>query len=252
MKFLATSDLHGYLPEIREEFDLLMICGDVCPDMYGIEYSQIDWLNNVFIPWINYLPFKNVWSKVILVPGNHDKCFDGLVSHAQFIEWNQITSGHLIILNHEFYIWNYILDNEEGELKIFGTPYCKQFGNWAFMVDNEILERKYSQIPDDIDILLSHDSPNINKLGAVLDEESRFYNPLAGNVILSKHIERIKPLIFHSGHMHSGNHKPFFKDGTFFANVSLVNEDINPVYNILEYTIDKENEKWNIHLTNKE
>ena len=86
MKFLAVSDLHGWLPEIREEFDLLMIPGDVCPDMYGVEYSQIDWFSGVFIPWINNLPFKHAWSKVIFVPGNHDKCFDGIVSKVKTFE----------------------------------------------------------------------------------------------------------------------------------------------------------------------
>ena len=99
MKFLAISDLHGWLPVIKEEFDLLMIPGDVCPDMYGVEYSQIDWFSGVFIPWINNLPFKHAWSKVIFVPGNHDKCFDGIVSKAQIMEWEFMTLGRLKILN---------------------------------------------------------------------------------------------------------------------------------------------------------
>ena len=30
-------------------------------------------------------------------------------------------------------------------------------------------------------------------------------------------------------------------DGVYFANVSLVDEDINPVYNILTYEFNKEN-----------
>ena len=247
MKFLAVSDLHGWLPEIREEFDLLMICGDVCPDMYSIEYKQLDWFNDVFISWINNLPFKTVWSKVIFVPGNHDKCFDGNVSNFQIMEWEQKTSGHLKILNHDIYEFEYPVSDGTDSLIIFGTPYCTQFGNWSFMVDNDILEKKYSQIPENVDILLSHDSPNINKLGAVLDEESRFYNPLAGNNVLAEHIWRVKPLIFHSGHIHSGNHEPFYKGGCFFANVSLVDEGINPAYNILKYNFD-ENHKVPLYI----
>lgn len=240
MRFLAISDLHGYLPEIKEEFDLLMIPGDVCPDMYSIEYRQIDWFNDVFIPWVNNLPFKHVWSKVIFVPGNHDKCFEGMVSKVQIMEWEQRTEGHLKILNHDFYDFEYPVSDGTDVLRIFGTPYCGQFGNWSFMVDDETLNKKFSQIPESVDILLSHDSPNINKLGAVLDENSRFYNPFAGNDILTKHIWRIHPLIFHSGHIHSGNHVPFKLDGVYFANVSLVDEDINPVNNILSYIFDEE------------
>jgi Icc-related predicted phosphoesterase len=243
MKFLATSDLHGWLPQIKEEFDLLMICRDVCPDMYGVEYSQIDWFGGVFIPWINNLPFKHAYSKVIFVPGNHDKCFDGIVSKAQMMEWEFMTLGRLKILNHDMYDFEYPVSDGTDVLRIFGTPYCTQFGNWAFMVDDNELERKYSQIPSDIDILLSHDSPNIEKLGAVLDEESRFYNPSAGNAILADHIWRINPKIFHSGHMHSGNHNFILKDGVWMANVSLVDESINPSNDILSYDFDEENKK---------
>lgn len=243
LKILAISDLHGWLPQIKEEFDLLMIPGDVCPDMYGVKYSQIDWFNDVFIPWINNLPFKHAWSKVIFVPGNHDKCFDGIVSKAQIMEWEITTLGRLKILNHDMYDFEYPVSDGTDVLRIFGTPYCKQFGNWSFMVEDETLDRKYSQITESVDILLSHDSPNINKVGAVLDENSRFYNPFAGNDILAKHIWRIHPLIFHSGHIHSGNHVPFMLDGVYFANVSLVDEDINPVYNILSYNFDEETKK---------
>ena len=240
MKFLATSDLHGYLPEIREEFDLLMICGDICPDLFGIEYNQLNWFEEVFVKWVNYLPFKNEWSKIIVIPGNHDKCFEKFISNLKIMEWEGKTNNHLKILIHDMYEFEYPVNDGIDSLIIFGTPYCKKFGTWAFMEYDDTLEKKYSQIPDNVDILLSHDSPNINKIGAVLDENSRYYNPFAGNDILPKHIERIKPSIFHSGHMHSGNHNPFFQDGCFLENVSLVDEDINPVYNILKYSFNEE------------
>lgn len=243
MKFLAGSDFHGELPSISEWFDLMMITGDICPDMYGVNFSQIDWINDEFIPWVNSLPFLNVWSKVILVPGNHDKCFDGLVSKAQITEWEMKTNGHLKILIHDEYDFEYPVSDGIDSLKIFGTPYCTKFGSWSFMVDDEILWRKYAQIPDGVDILLSHDSPHINKMGAVLDEDSRFYNPNAGNKILAVNVLRINPLIFHSGHIHSGNHEPFFNGNTFFANVSCVNEDLEFVNPILSYTFDEETKK---------
>lgn len=240
MKFLAVSDLHGNLPEIKTGFDLLMIPGDICPDMYGISYSQIDWFNNNFIPWVNSLPFNNIWSKLILIPGNHDSLFNGLVSKAQILEWELKTNNHLKILIHDMYEFEYPVNDGIDTLLIFGTPYCKKFGSWDFMIEDSVLDKKYSQIPKGIDILLSHDSPNIEKIGAVLDESSRFYNPLAGNSILAEHIWRIKPKIFHSGHMHSGNHNFILKGGVWLANVSLVNEDLEPVNNILEYEFNEE------------
>lgn len=244
MIFKATSDLHGYLPEINEEFDLLMICGDVCFDDYEkTPYAQVEDFKGRFIEWIKTLPFKTPWSKVIYVPGNHDRCFDGYVSHADILSMEHMSGGRLKILNHDIYEFEYPVSDGTDSLTIFGSPYCKQFGTWPFMVDNDMLEHKFSQIPESVDILLTHDSPNIDKLGAVLDENSRFHNPLAGNNVLSNHIKRIKPLIFHSGHIHSGNHNFHECDGTWMANVSYVNEETMPKGSVLTYTFDEETKK---------
>ena len=144
MKILATSDLHGILPLITDEFDLMFITGDICPDFYGFYTQQIEWINDELIPWINKLKFKNVWSNIIIGPGNHDECFNGHISKLQLEEWRFKTSNHLVILNHEYYEYEYVRsDLEIDSLKIFGTPYCKKFGNWPFMVDNDILIKKY-------------------------------------------------------------------------------------------------------------
>lgn len=243
MKFLATSDIHGYLPNITEEFDLLMICGDVCYDDYVTPYAQIEYIKGPFLEWVKTLPFKNIWSKVIYVPGNHDGCFDGYVSKADILAIEYMSDHRLKILNHDMYEFEYPVSDGIDSLTIFGSPYCKEFGTWPFMVSDESLEHKYSQIPETVEILLTHDSPNIDKVGAVLDEESRFYNPLAGNDVLSEHIKRIKPLIFHSGHIHSGNHNFHENNGTWMANVSYVDENTLPSNAVLSYNFDEETKK---------
>ena len=73
MKVLVTSDTHGYLPEITKPFDLLLICGDVCPAHDHYFSYQKDWFNKVFVEWVKSLPFKNVWSQVVMTWGNHDQ-----------------------------------------------------------------------------------------------------------------------------------------------------------------------------------
>lgn len=237
MVILATSDFHGYLPFVKEPFDLLLICGDICPAYCHAASFQKDWINDEFVKWVNGLPFKTDDSKVILTPGNHDFYFERAQKN-DLREIESATSNRLKILKHGEYDYDVIVSDGLDTIKIFGTPYCSIFGNWAFMVSDETLEKKFSQIPDDVDILISHDSPNINGLGDIT--EGPFQKEDTGNNVLAKHIERIKPKIFVSGHFHSGNHK-FEKVGdTYMANVSLVNEYYQPVNPILKIEYDEE------------
>ncbi|MBP3631022.1 MAG: metallophosphoesterase [Clostridia bacterium] len=240
MKFLATSDIHGYLPNITEEFDLLMICGDICPATDHSVYYQEKWVKTIFTQWINSLPYKTAWSKVILVPGNYDFWFERM-SVAQKLEIEMLCSHRMKILRHDEYEFEYPVSDGLDSLIIFGTPYCSIFGHWAFMVNDETLEKKFSQIENDVDILLSHDSPNIYGLGDVT--EGPFKREGSGNPILARHIERIKPLILHTGHFHSGNKNFEERNGTWMANVSYINEDYIPSNAVLSYNFDEETKK---------
>ena len=80
LKVKVFSDAHGYLPAINEEFDILLIAGDITPALwrYSNIYNQKDWLKNEFRDWLITLPFRNGYSKVFLVPGNHDGVFEKL------------------------------------------------------------------------------------------------------------------------------------------------------------------------------
>ena len=240
MKFLATSDIHGYLPNITEEFDLLMICGDICPATDHSVYYQEKWVKTIFTQWINSLPYKTAWSKVILVPGNHDFWLERM-SVAQKLEIEMLCSHRMKILRHDEYEFEYPVSDGLDSLIIFGTPYCCIFGHWAFMVNDETLEKKFSQIENDVDILLSHDSPNIYGLGDVT--EGPFKREGSGNPILARHIERIKPLILHTGHFHSGNKIFEERNGTWMANVCYINEDYIPSKAVLSYNFDEETKK---------
>ena len=240
MIFKATSDFHGYLPTINEEFDLLMICGDICPaTTHNIIYQE-NWIKTEFVSWVKSLPFKEVWSKVILVPGNHDFFLERM-SDAQKLEIEFICEGRLKILKHDEYEFEYPVSDGIDSLKIFGTPYCTIFGRWAFMVDNATLDKKFSQIDDDVEILLSHDSPNVYGLGDITEGPYKMEG--TGSPILAQHIERIKPQIFHCGHFHSGNKIFEERNGTWMANVCYINENYLPSNDVLTYTFDEETKK---------
>lgn len=231
MIILAISDLHGILPHIDKEFDLMLICGDVCPTYCHGKLFQKDWLFNEFAEWIKGLPFKDEYSKVIMVFGNHD-FYGEVMDNDDYDLFDEKTDFRTEILQHE----QTTFQNKEGFVSIFGTPYCKIFGRWAYMIDDKSLDEKFSEILENLDILISHDSPTINKLGAILD--ARWYKETTGNQILAKHIERAKPKLFFSGHFHSGNHN-FEKVGeTWMANVSIVDEDYKFVNKLLYVNYD--------------
>lgn len=134
------------------------------------------------------------------------------------------TDGKLVYLHNKS--WEYEHEIEPGvfkKFKIFGTPYCKQFGNWAFMREPERLEAKYAHMPSDCDILISHDAPRLLGLGEI--HEGAWAGKDAGNTWLADEIMRKQPKHCFCGHIHSGCHGIQEFNGMKFSNVSLVNED---------------------------
>ena len=241
MNIIASSDFHGNLPLIEKPFELFLIAGDICPTRNHRVPFQKDWIMTTFVAWINSLPFEHEWSKVILVPGNHD-FFLERASHQALFEIEDACRGRLKILRHDLYEFEYPVSDGTDSLTIFGTPYCSIFYNWAFMINDEALDKKFSQIPEGVDILVSHDSPTINKLGAIL--AGPYKSDTTGNKVLAKHIERVKPKLFVSGHFHSGNHDFEVINGTLMGNVSYVDEDYYPSYPVKEFDYNEETREW--------
>ena len=229
MKIAATSDLHGSLPEI-EKCDLLLICGDISPLQIQRDINKMsEWMYTDFDPWIKGLDCD----KVILIGGNHDFWLDAnnngwqTPSEAEQT-WNNlpmVIMEKLVILNNSSY--------EYKGLKIYGTPECKWISNhWAFMNDGEQLIKVYDNIPEGLDILMTHEAPAI--FGMNVSYESQ-YKPEFGSYQLANAISEKKPKYSFCGHIHSGEHEPKTFDGTTYVNVSYKNEKYDPAYNIYYY-----------------
>lgn len=236
MRVLAMSDLHGQLPEIKETFDLLLICGDVCPINNQYYAFQKEWVLNVFVNWINALPFHNEQTKVVMVGGNHDFIFERYGTKEKD-QLKSKTNGRCILLKNEEYEFEWIDDNGLKPVKIFGTSYCKIFGNWAFMLSDEKLKARYDLCPDNVDFFISHDSPDLNGLGTIhySKVDGKIYGKNVGNKVLARAIDKKHPKYFFSGHIHTGNHN-FEEIGDIkVANVSLLNEQYISVYPVLSF-----------------
>ena len=228
----VTSDLHGNLPVI-EEFDLLLICGDICPTYTHGHRFQEEWVTTDFAEWIKSLPFKHAWSKVVMTPGNHDFIFEYWGQH-EYDMLNHLTDGRLVVLRNQLYEFEYLEADEIKKMRIWGTPYCQQFGRWAFMRPSYRLRDKFDEIPDDIDILITHSAPDIEGYGYV--DWDTPYQRNAGCPVLASAIKSKKPKYVFCGHIHLGNHQAQEINGTIIANVSYVDEaymPTNEIYNFL-------------------
>lgn len=226
MNICAISDLHGYLPKDIPQSDLLLIAGDIAPITRYKPSSMLGWLDTTFRKWCK----DQDTYEIVLIAGNHDMA----------LERNKKES--LEILN-SYGDWFHYLENEykeitiEGEtISIFGTPYCKKFGNWAFMREYNRLKEYYAECPPNVDIVLSHDAPY--GVGDVcLDPTISWGGENVGNKALLEmlNITNFKWNIH--GHLHSSAHYPIeFKDGKVI-NVSLLDEQYNPAYEPFFFTI---------------
>ena len=223
MKLCIISDLHGVLPEI-EECETLLICGDISPLRIQRNKPQCEkWLKTIFADWIKGLPCK----KVIFVAGNHDHVFE----NREFIWINSVitqpTDYKATYLENNYYDY---LSIDGKVYRIWGTPCCHIFGNWAFMYSDDELVKYYSSMPYNCDIVISHDAFSVNNYGIVPPNMWHDKPINAGNEILTKMILERKPTYAFCGHIHEGNHNLEEYDGVKMANVSLLDDKYNIVY----------------------
>lgn len=203
------SDLHGNYPKL-EGGDLLIIAGDLTARDTHDEYV-------VIMSWLE----KQKYTKKILIAGNHDnKIQEGLD-----FDFPDLGIEYLEDSKTEF----------EG-LKIWGSPWTKTFEGMnphckAFTVDTEEeLAYKFSLIPNDIDILITHGPPF-----SIRDGKNPDHN-LGSNSLINK-TSKINLLFHIFGHIHEGygvmdmrwlKLKNGFK-GAVYINCSHVNEYYKPV-----------------------
>lgn len=251
IKVIAFSDPHGDLPTITENFDLLLVGGDVCPAHSHYYYFQREWLSTEFVKWVRELPFKDSASKVVFIGGNHDQYLDHEPNPNKgdfssiYTDIIKPCGGRLIYLEDDEYTFE-TLDGET--LKIYGTPWCKIFGNWWFMRPDDKLEIIYDAIPEDLDILLTHDAPAIPPHGII--KQGWYSGTDAGNKVLAEAAMKKMPKYLIYGHIHSSGMSPdlplhheltVVNDGEKSMNVvcaSIKDENYDSVYEPLVFEIE--------------
>lgn len=198
-----THNNHGKI-KIPKGVDILIHSGDAT--------NKLDPIKN--LPEI--IEFKNWWNNIsvphkVFVPGNHDSSIQSGIASPVMDQMD----GHVLI--HE--------GCEIMGLKFFGSPYCPVYGPWAFMRDEETLKRSWSQIPRDIDILVTHSPPKGTR-DSVMDWDGERY---CGCEHLDAAVIEISPILHCFGHIHDGgSFKNFGFDSdngycnTIFSNGSMM------------------------------
>ena len=229
MKICAFSDMHGQVDFKVEPCDIVLIGGDIVPlkiQNYTVESEE--WFKTVFIPWCNDLPCE----KVVFIAGNHDFF---LMRHPDRMRLMLKDQDKIVYLDGE--IFDY-----KGKV-IFGTPWCKPFGRWAFMESYEEQDKRYArylEIIGKIDIVLSHDAPY--GISDVLLQKDCWWadGTHIGNKSLRKFIDSAKPSYVFQGHLHSCNHLKTMHDNTAVYCVSLLDENYEMVYEPLYIELEND------------
>lgn len=202
MRIVCISDLHGQLPEIPE-CDLLLIAGDICMGMgYASNneclFYQAKWLREGFKDWLESLNLKP--EQIVGTWGNHD--FIG----EKLDRIPKLPMTLLIDKQHEY-----------NGLKIWLSPWQLPYFDWAFNAPEAVLEKKYSQIPTDTNIIVTHGPPQ--NYGDLVKTKKTHK---AGSLALEKWVLENNPGLVVTGHIHSAYGTYEMPNGTKVANAALV------------------------------
>lgn len=216
MKIVAASDLHGNLPAI-EDCDVAVLAGDVAPcDDHDVAWQR-RWFAGPFVEWLE--SGDCAAGRVVMTGGNHDFalelgascCLPDKVIYLQ-------DSGAVI-----------------GGLKFYGTPWTwrKGLAIRAFGLPEKHrkgradLRKAFGAIPDDVDVLVTHNPPArfgdqaVENVGGM---SATFRLVHLGSPSLLYRIEEVGPRLAVFGHVHEA-HGRWEHEGTILANVSLLDEN---------------------------
>lgn len=247
MRILAISDLHGHLPRTEEwpKADVLIIAGDICPDYragrldtaiipkYGIVAAadkQMKWMEEAFFPWAANIDIPRIY----YTWGNHDWINGEYAKEGSAF-------GPRCVIDREIRV---IGQNEE-DVRIWFSPWSNRFMDWNWMLHSKEMAAKMAEIPEGIDVIVSHAPPFglADQAGAVWN------NDHLGSTELLNAIDRVVPKVVICGHIHGGHgyaaykHKPIILNPeaplmeqqalvklTQVYNVAHVDEGYDPVH----------------------
>lgn len=199
MKIVMLSDTHNRLSEVAvPDGDILIHGGDF--SMAG-NLQEFERFNND----LGALPHKYK----VVIAGNHELLFESQPQLAKR------TLSSAIYLQDE----SIIIDG----IKIYGSPWQPEFGNWAFNLprNSPMLMKVWDKIPKDTDILVTHTPPH-----GILDKTRA--KTSVGCEVLRNRLKDLRIRLHCFGHIHPAYGARKVGD-TLFVNAAIVDETYKPV-----------------------
>lgn len=226
MKVTFISDTHVRHLDVKlPGGDILVFSGDCM----GSGYRPNELKD--FIKWFGDQPY----TYKVFVGGNHDRFYEN--DPVTSGKWFEAASSHgvTVLCNQGV---------ELGGLKIYGTPYQPYFCDWAFNVpDSDKLYWIYKNIPENLDILVTHCPPYdiLDKSHLPRPGWGRTGEEPLGSQELSKVISELggaAPRYHCFGHIHGDGGKTVTVGNTTYINASVCDEGYSPVNQILTLDIE--------------
>ena len=149
-RFIIISDTHGNHDRLASltdanrmpRGDVLLYCGDISD--HG-RVGELERFNN----WLGAQPYRHK----IGICGNHDFLFQQDRKQAL-----QLLRSGITLFDQTFLL---PVEGQEEPLKIWGSPWNPWFHDWAFNLPRgPQLAAVWAQIPEDVDILITHTPPH--------------------------------------------------------------------------------------------
>ena len=207
MRLVVVSDTHGRHEELGIlEGDVLIHCGDAC-NGFQRDPEDVDRLDS----WFG----RQQFDVILCTGGNHDFAFEKRRSVGR-----EVLQNAIFLEDSRF---------EMGGVNFYGSPWTPELEGWAFYLKPELAETRWSQIPADTDVLITHTPP-----AGVLDSNSS--GKQCGCPHLRDRITEVRPSIHCFGHVHAsaGTHSA---DGIQYMNASMVSSRYRIVHTPLIYQL---------------
>ena len=194
LRLVLLSDTHQLESEISQvpDGDILIHAGDFSFFSKSLK-AILD-----FSHWLGELPHR-----CVVVPGNHEFFLESDPTRRSLI------SNATVLINEGIEIQG---------LRIWGSPVTPLYGGAFGLSSSEDRRRLYAQIPEDIDVLVTHGPPY-----GILDS-SPDSGMHSGCRELFDAVMRVRPKLHVFGHVH-GAHGIFQTDQTTFVNAAMLGVD---------------------------